>query len=150
MSLARSLLQNEYMKAHIFTFIMALFVALCTYAQSAPQPVDGRPVRTPQEIARKQTAMLQRELKLSEAQMDTVYKIQLKYAQMRAVSNTRKEALERMNSMTEELLSVMTKEQRELFLNKQVDIEPRRPQPSVGRFMRDSIGDCRVQPVPRQ
>lgn len=76
-----------------------------------------------------QTEMLKRELQLSQAQVDTVYRIHLKYALLREQSNTRAEALERMNRMTTELLGVMTKPQQQLFLNKQMGCEPRHTQP---------------------
>ena len=92
---------------------------------------DFRPSRTPEEEALKQTEMLSRELTLSEQQRDTVYKIHLKYARLRQVSNTRAEGLERLNAMTKELLSIMTPEQREAFLNKQIEPHPRRVQPRL-------------------
>lgn len=98
-----------------------------------------RPIRTPEEEANKMTELLSRELSLTELQKDTVYRIHLKYAKLRRTSNTRQEALQRMNDMTKELLQVMTKKQQESFLNKQIDNEPRRPQSSVGRICRDSI-----------
>lgn len=130
---------SSTLRAVLVCCIIFISVGLSAQTQ-APASSDGRPVRSPQEVARKQTAMLQRELNLTEEQVDTVYKIHLKYAHQSAVSNTRKEVLERMNSMTGELLEVMTKDQQEKFLNKQVDAAPRRSSSSVGRLMRDSIG----------
>lgn len=110
-------------------------MAACVFAQPAPAKL---PVRTAEEIASKQTEMLSRELGLSEQQRDTIYQIHLKYARMREKSNTRQEAMERMNAMTSELLNVLTPKQREAFLNKQVDVEPRRVQ-GPPRFCRDSL-----------
>lgn len=104
----------------------------------AQAQMPNRPVRTPEEIASKQTEMLSRELGLSEEQRDTIYQIHLKYARMREQSNTRQQAMERMNAMTSELLNVLTPKQREAFLNKQVDVEPRR-MPGPPRFCHDSL-----------
>ena len=61
------------------------------------------------------------------------YKIHLKYAVMRQYSNTRAEGLQRLNDMVQELLNVMTPEQREKFLNKQIEPHPRRVQPRLVR-----------------
>jgi hypothetical protein len=94
---------------------------------------EFRPSRTPEEEALKQTEMLSRELSLSEQQRDTVYRIHLKYAKLRQVSNTRAEGLARLNAMTQELLNIMTPEQREAFLNKQIEPRPRRVQPRLVR-----------------
>ena len=93
------------------------------------QNEEFRPSRTPEEEAEKQTEMLYRELSLSEQQRDTVYKIHLKYAKLRQISNTRAEGLQRLNDMTKELLAVMTEEQQQAFLNKQVGPHPKRMQP---------------------
>lgn len=106
--------------------LLILFLAI-SFAAFAQNDVC-RPSRTPEEEAQKQTQMLQRELSLTEQQCDTVYRIHLKYAIMRQVSNTRAESLERMNAMTAELLNIMTKAQKDAFLNKQVSPDPRRMQ----------------------
>lgn len=105
------------MTRKILTIVFAL-LTVCSFTAWAQQ--DYRPCRTPEEEALKQTQMLQRELELTQQQVDTVYQIHLKYALLRQESNTRAEALERMNRMTEELLAVMTRAQQELFLNKQM------------------------------
>lgn len=105
------------MARKILIIVLAL-LSVCTLTTWAQQ--EYRPCRTPEEEALKQTQMLQRELDLTEQQVDTVYQIHLKYALLRQESNTRAEALERMNKMTAELLAVMTRQQQELFLNKQM------------------------------
>jgi len=87
----------------------------------------------------KQTEMLQRELALTQQQYDTIYRIHLKYAKLRQVSNTRAEMLERMNNMTGEVLNMLTPKQKQLFLGKQMDPQPKRPQQHVVRMCCDSV-----------
>lgn len=109
-------------------FIFLLIFTVCAVVPIFAQDDEPRPVRQPEEVAMKQTQMLSRELGLTPEQQDTIYRIHLRYARLRQVSNTRQEAIERMNNMIKELLLVLTPQQREAFLNHQVDPEPRRPQ----------------------
>ena len=118
------------MQTRMKNILLVLLLTVSSVVVMA-QNDDFRPSRTPEEEALKQTEMLSRELTLSEQQRDTVYKIHLKYARLRQVSNTRAEGLERLNAMTKELLSIMTPEQREAFLNKQIEPHPRRMQPRL-------------------
>ena len=118
------------MQTHMKNILLTTLLLTASFAAFA-QNDEFRPSRTPEEEAMKQTEMLARELTLSEQQRDTVYKIHLKYAIMRQVSNTRAEGLERLNAMTKELLNVMTPEQQEAFLNKQIEPHPRRMQPRL-------------------
>lgn len=90
-----------------------------------------RPHRTPEEEAEKFTEMLQRELELDSAQRDTIYKINLKYARLRRMSNTRAENLDRMNRLTTELQGVLTAKQFNAFMNRQVEVAPHRPSQPV-------------------
>lgn len=103
------------------------------------------PVRTPEEEAMKQTEMLQRELDLSQAQHDTIYLIYLKYAVLRRQSNTRQEALERLNSMTAEIMNVLSPGQQQKFLGKQINDQPRRAMPRMVAMPNDTLRDW--QPV---
>jgi len=112
---------------NIFLLILLVGSSFTAFAQNE----DFRPSRTPEEEALKQTEMLSRELSLSEQQRDTVYRIHLKYARLRQVSNTRAEGLERLNAMTKELLAIMTPEQQEAFLNKQIGPHTRHAQPRL-------------------
>ena len=115
---------------HIILLTLLMMASMMAVAQTE----EFRPCRTPEEEALKQTEMLSRELQLTEQQRDTVYRIHLKYARMRQISNTRAEGLQRMNTMTQELLAVMTEEQRERFLNKQIGPHPQRAmQPRIAR-----------------
>ena len=118
------------MQTRMKNILLVLLLTVSSVVVMA-QNDDFRPSRTPEEEALKQTEMLSRELTLSEQQRDTVYKIHLKYAIQRQISNTRAEGLARLNAMTQELLAVMTPEQREAFLNKQIEPHPRRMQPRL-------------------
>lgn len=85
----------------------------------------SRPIRTPEEEARKQTEMLRMELGLTAAQADTIYLINLRHARLRREPMTRGERLTYMNQKNEELLRQLTRAQQEAYLNKQ--IEPSAP-----------------------
>lgn len=114
----------------LLLFFLSVF-ALSAFA--APQPPSSEsspciPQRTPEEIARKQTEMLVRDLCIKDSlQIDTIYRIHLRYARLRQVSNTRAEHLERVQQMYGELRTVLTQEQYEQFMNQQLE-SPRRPQ----------------------
>ena len=118
------------MQTRMKNILLVLLLTVSSVVVMA-QNDDFRPSRTPEEEALKQTEMLSRELTLNEQQRDTVYKIHLKYARLRQISNIRAEGLERLNAMTKELLSIMTPEQREAFLNKQIEPHPSRVQPRL-------------------
>ena len=87
------------MQTRMKNILLVLLLTVSSVVVMA-QNDDFRPSRTPEEEALKQTEMLSRELMLNEQQRDTVYKIHLKYARMRQISNTRAEGLERLNAMT--------------------------------------------------
>lgn len=116
---------------YIFSIFFLSVFALSAFA--APQPPSSEsstytPQRTPEEIARKQTEMLVRDLEIKDSlQIDTIYRIHLRYARLRQVSNTRAEHLERVQQMYGELRTVLTQEQYEQFMNQQLE-SPRRPQ----------------------
>lgn len=123
--------ETDVRKYLIILFVLAL-LPLCAQEQRTP-------VRTPEEEASKQTEMLQRELELTQQQHDTIYKIHLHYAILRRISNTRQEALQRINAMTSDILNVLNEKQRELFLSKQVSWQPRPAMPRVTRAATDTI-----------
>lgn len=105
--------------------ILFLLVGVCTVLLKAQPPF----FRTAEEEAEKQTEMMQHELELSQEQRDTVYKINLKYAKARRISNTRAEMLARLNQKTEELKGVLTKEQYHQYMNCQLDNRNKRVAP---------------------
>lgn len=120
------------MKKCIFIIAFAA-VAGGAFAQMPPQECPQH--RTPEEIARKQNAMLARELDLTDSiQLDTLYRMHLKFAKLRAISNTRAEDIERLQAMTQELKGILTAEQYQQFMNRQVDDRPRGPHSQAGSF----------------
>lgn len=118
-------------RLYIFLTLAVLSAGSCLYGQST----QAHPQRTPEEIALKQTEMLVRELHITDSvQRDTIYRLHLKYARLRAVSNTRAENLERLQQITEDLRHILTKDQFERFMSRQVDSSPRHPHQPVGRL----------------
>lgn len=115
--------------------IISLFVLGLACLAFAQEPQESHPQRTPEEIAQKQTSMLARELSLADsAQLDTLYRMHLKYANLRVVSCTRAENLDRLQQMTVELQGILTPEQFKQFMNRQIDHQPRHPHPMVQRI----------------
>ena len=115
------------MKTLLLT-ILLLVPVVCTQAQRYPQ-------RTPEDIARKQTEMLVRELGIQDSIVrDTLYRMHLKYAQKRAISNTRAEAMIYMQEANEELKQILTPEQYQQFMDQQVNHAPHHPRSPYNRF----------------
>lgn len=86
------------------------------------------PQRTATDIARKQTEMLIRELDIQDSIVQhNLYQMHLKYAKMREVSNTRHEAMQRMQAMREELKVILGPELFAAFMNRQVEGSSRSP-----------------------
>lgn len=112
----------------LFLTILLLVPAVCTQAQRYPQ-------RTPEDIARKQTEMLVRELGIQDSIVrDTLYRMHLKFAQKRAISNTRAEAMIYMQEANEELKQILTPEQYQQFMDQQVNHAPHHPRSPYNRF----------------
>lgn len=94
---------------------------------------SSSPQRTPEEEALKQTERIVREIGITdETVRDTLYRMHLKYARQRRQSNTRLEEVQRMNAIVEELQGILTSEQYNRFMNKQISSEPHRPQQPLG------------------
>ena len=111
-----------------FLLLCVLSMCLSIFAQ---QPHQG-PQRTPEEEAMKQTIMLIHELELSDsAQIDTLYRMYLKYARLRRHGSTRQQDLDRMQSMTAEMKTILTAQQYDMFMNRQRTHGPHHPQSSV-------------------
>ncbi len=116
--------------------VLVLFgMAAGLWSQTFPAPR-----RTAEEEARKQTGMMVRELSLNDSvQIDTLYRLHLKYARLRRRSNTRQEELNRLVLFSDELKGILTPEQYNRFMSVQVDSLPRHRQPLFGRMpQRDS------------
>ena len=117
------------MKNLLYIVLFALATPLANlYAQHYPQ-------RTPEDIARKQTEMLVRELEIQDSIVrDTLYRMHLKFALKRAISNTRAEAMQYMQDINAELQQILTPEQYQQFMNQQVNHTPHRPKPHYNRI----------------
>lgn len=107
----------------LFSIVCATLVAGLMLAQE--QTV--RPQRTPEEEASKQTERLVRELGIRDSvRIDTIYKMHLKYAQIRQKGLSRAENMERMQSIYNELKQLLTPDEFERFMNHPAE-QPRRP-----------------------
>lgn len=113
-----------------------LYFVLCVLvAPIATLHAQFHPQRTPEDIARKQTEMMVRELDIIDSVVrDTLYRMHLKFATKRAVSNTRAEAMQYMQEANIELQQILTHEQYQQFMNQQVNHTPHRPKPNYNRI----------------
>ncbi len=94
------------------------------------------PRRKPEEVARKQTEMLVRDLSLTDSSLiDTLYRVHLRYARMRRENCNREDDMNRLCQLDEELKHILTAEQFEQFQNHRQQ-GPRRPQPPFYRSPR--------------
>lgn len=107
----------------LFSIVCATLVAGMLLAQEQ----NGRPQRTPEEEASKQTERLVRELGIKDSvRIDTIYRMHLKYARIRQKGLTRAENMERMQSIYNELKQLLTPDEFERFMNHPAE-QPRRP-----------------------
>ena len=95
---------------------------LAFYTMAYAQQSDEYNVRrTPEIIANKQTEMMVRELGITDSLMrDTLYRMHLKFARQREISNTRFEEAQRMQQVLAELKAILPPEKYNAFINKQV------------------------------
>lgn len=104
--------------------LLYIFLFICA---TCPLWAQHHPQRTPEDIARKQTEMLVRELNIQDSIMrDTLYRMHLKFARKRQISNTRAEAMHYMQEANAELQTILTPEQYQQYLNQQVNYAPHR------------------------
>lgn len=106
----------------IYIFAICLTMAFAVAAQEEMR----RPQRTPEQMADKQTEMMQRDLNLTQEQRDTVSSILLKYARMYKVNEDRDVRMLRMEFMQKELQQVLTEEQFLIYMQKVRDRGPRK------------------------
>ncbi len=91
--------------------------------------------RTAEECAMKQTQMMIRELNISDSlQYRALYDMNLKYARLREKGCTRAQMMTNMLKRNEELKQILTKEQYEAYMNRQIQAGPHHHQHPVGRF----------------
>ena len=107
-------------------YIYIVAILLFSLAMSAQK--SNYPQRTATDIALKQTKMLVDELNITDTLLcHRLFQLHLKYAQMRDISNTRNEALQRMMQLQEELKNLLSPEQFEAFINRQLNHNSRIP-----------------------
>lgn len=116
--------------------LLCISLLVITFVLSQAQ---DRPQRTPKDIARKQTEMMVRELGIQDSiTRDTLYRMHLKFAQKRAISNTRAEAMQYMQEANEELKQILTPEQYKNFMRQQVNHAPHHPRSPYNRITQSS------------
>lgn len=94
------------------------------------------PRRTAEDIARKQTEMLVRELNIQDSIIrNTLYHLHLKFARKREISNTRAEAMQYMQEINAELQKILTPIQYKQFMSQQVNYEPHRHHKPYNRII---------------
>ncbi|MEE1254536.1 MAG: hypothetical protein UHJ11_05730 [Paludibacteraceae bacterium] len=112
------------MNTRIIFILLLCMVGVCFVAA---QDHQVRRERTPEEEAAKQTERLIRELGIKDSlRIDTLYKMHLKYAQLRRQGLTRAENVKRMYAIYSELTVLLTPEELERFMNHPTE-QPRRP-----------------------
>ena len=117
-----------------------LFLSLCvvsfTCLISAQEVNSGpRPHPTAEQKALKQTEMIVRELHIDDTvQYHQLYDMHLRYARQYENGYTRAQWLEQMEAMNKDLQTILTEEQYDAFMNKQMQEGPHGQRPQVGRF----------------
>ena len=105
-----------------------LFYILLFYISVSPATWAQHPHRTPEDMARKQTEMLVRELNIQDSIVrDTLYRMHLKFAHKRQITHTRAEAMQYMQEANAELQRILTPEQYQQFMSQQVNHAPHHP-----------------------
>ncbi len=106
---------------HDILVLMFLTISIASMAQSADS-LSEVPQRSPEDIAEYQTFMLQKDLQLTDEQVELVYQVNLKYVQLgRPIS--RQQAEERMNRKLSDLKAILTEQQYNLFVKKTSEIK---------------------------
>jgi len=95
----------------VFKFVPLILILMTLGLPAYCQENSVIPKRTPEQEAAKQTEKLQQELDLNQDQVKEVYKINLRYARERQVSNKRSEAMERMKNKNADIQQILSPEQ---------------------------------------
>jgi hypothetical protein len=120
----------SYAMKHLFILILAILFVSLLRAQN-----NCHPQRTAEDIARKQTEMMVRELCIHDSLIrDTLYRMHLKFAQKRTISNTRAEAMQYMQDANMELQRILTPEQYQQYMNQQINYAPHRHRAPYNRI----------------
>lgn len=130
-----------------YFYLVLIFVSLSVAVNARPVVDVDQPQRTPEEIARKQTFMLVRELSLTDSVViDSLYRINLRHNKRRMNNNiTRAEQYSGMQEFINELRGILTPDQFQRFMNNKADA-PRHPHASYIHSRPDSTP--RRQPMP--
>ncbi len=122
------------------------------FAQETPK--EHHP--SAEQKALKQTEMIVRELNIDDsAQYHKLFDMHLKYARKYEDGCTRAQWMEEIEAMNKDLKTILTKEQYNTFMNKQVNEGPHGQRPQVGRFGAQphyhgsQARPCAVQEKPR-
>lgn len=128
------------MGRNLLIFTLLLAGAYMAFAQQ-------RILRTSEEVARKQTEMLTRDLDITDSlTRDTIYKVHLRFARMRHPNPTMEEMAQYRDSLTEAMRGILPPEQYQLFLERQAQYAPRYPQLQVNRFKCRPADSCTPPP----
>lgn len=130
----------------LFLFLLSVLAVGWVQAQDVQ---DRRP--SAEEQALKQTEMIVRELRIDDSvQYHQLFDMHLRYARQYEDGCTRAQWLEKMESINKDLQTILTPEQYETFMNKQVQEGPHGPRPQVGRFGYRPDGAARPVSVPQR
>ena len=117
------------MKYLSICFLILTTISLLAQEQFAPQ-------RTASDIAHKQTEMLVRELNITDSTLrDTLFHMHLKYVEMQTDTLTRADMLNCMELILKELQQILSPEQYEAFMNRQLNITHRFPHSPCSRLI---------------
>lgn len=117
----------------LFLSLCVVSMALSLSAQEAPK--GPRTIPSAEQKALKQTERIVRELGIDDtAQYHQLFDMNLRYARQHENGCTRAQWLEEMEARNKDLKKILTKEQYDAFMNKQVQEGPHGPRPQVGRF----------------
>lgn len=108
------------------------FTVVCSLSAQEP---NHPPKPSAESKALKQTEMIVRELNITDTAIyHQLFDMHLRYARKYEEGCTRAQWLEQVESMNQELQQILTKEQYEAFMNKQVNEGPHGHKSQVGRF----------------
>ncbi len=123
---------------------LSFLLPVCGIVLAQGHPQGSFPQRSAEECALKQTQMMVRELGITDTlQYRALFDMHLKYARLRENGCSRAQMMQYMEDSNKELKQLLTKEQYEAYMNRQVQSGPHGPQPPVGRFAGQGTSDQR-------
>ena len=106
----------------IILFLPIIFLSAALLAQTDEA---SKPQRTPEQVAEKQTMMLKHDLALTDQQVEQVYAVNLKYAQLGRPQN-QQQAEERIKQKLTDLKVILSEQQYNLFVEKMSEFRRQR------------------------